>query len=200
MKLYLIRHGETDWNKLEKCQGVSDIPLNTNGIRQAKDLAYSLRDEELSAIYSSDLSRAITTAKEVAKYHPADVKIDERFREMDQGEFEGLEFRNLREKYGDILKKWRDEPETLRLPGGETLTEVQERAWNGINNLLNLYNEGSVLLVSHNMIIITLLCKFSKKSLLSFREFTVKESSKSVISCNNDIFKIELFNDISHLN
>lgn len=200
MKLYLIRHGETDWNKFEKCQGVSDIPLNTNGIRQAKDLAYSLRDEELSAIYSSDLSRAITTAKEVAKYHPADVKIDERFREMDQGEFEGLEFRNLREKYGDILKKWRDEPETLRLPGGETLTEVQERAWNGINNLLNLYNEGSVLLVSHNMIIITLLCKFSKKSLLSFREFTVKESSKSVISCNNDIFKIELFNDISHLN
>jgi len=200
MKLYLIRHGETDWNKLEKCQGVSYIPLNTNGIRQAKDLAYSLRDEELSAIYSSDLSRAITTAKEVAKYHPADVKIDERFREMDQGEFEGLEFRNLREKYGKIKKKWRDEPETLRLPGGETLTEVQERAWNGINNLLNLYNEGSVLLVSHNMTIITLLCKFSKKSLLSFREFTVKESSKSVISCNNDIFKIELFNDISHLN
>ena len=200
MKLYLIRHGETDWNKLEKCQGVSDIPLNTNGIRQAKDLAYSLRDEELSVIYSSDLSRAITTAKEVAKYHSADVKIDERFREMDQGEFEGLEFRNLREKYGDILKKWRDEPETLRIPGGETLTEVQERAWNGINNLLNLYNEGSVLLVSHNMTIITLLCKFSKKSLFSFREFAVKESSKSVISCNNDIFKIELFNDISHLN
>lgn len=199
MKLYIIRHGETDWNKLEKCQGVSDIPLNTNGIRQAKDLAYSLREEDFSAIYSSDLSRAITTAEEVAKYHAADVNIDERFREMDQGEFEGLEFGYLREKYGDILKKWTEEPETLRIPGGETLTEVQERAWDGINNLINLYTEGSVLLVSHNMTIITLLCKFSKKSLLSFREFTVKESSKSVISCNNDFFTIELFNDISHL-
>jgi len=200
MKLYLVRHGETDWNKLEKCQGVSDIPLNTNGIRQAKDLAFSLRDEKFSAIYASDLSRAITTANEVANYHSLDVNIDERFREMDQGEFEGLEFGHLREKYGDVLKKWRDDPETLRIPGGETLTEVQERAWNGINNLLNLYKDESVLLVSHNMTIITLLCKFSEKSLLSFREFTVKESSKSVISCNNNIFTIELFNDISHLN
>jgi len=200
MKLYLIRHGETDWNKLEKCQGISDIPLNSRGISQAKELAYSLRDEKISAIYSSDLSRAITTANEVAKYHPFEVKIDERFREMDQGEFEGIEFRNLREKYGEVLKKWTEEPETLRIPGGETLGEVQERAWSGINNLKNLHNGESVLLVSHNMTIITLLCKFSKKSLLSFREFSVKESSKSVISCKNDIFEIELFNDISHLN
>ena len=200
MKLYLIRHGETDWNRLEKCQGVSDIPLNSNGISQAKDLAYSLRDEEFSAIYSSDLSRALTTANEVAKYHTAEVEIDKRFREMDQGEFEGLEFGYLREKYGDILKKWREEPETLRIPGGETLLEVQERALNGIDNLINLYNGRSVLLVRHNMTIISLLCKFSKKSLLSFREFSVKESSKSVISFNKDIFKVELFNDTSHLN
>lgn len=199
MKLYLIRHGETDWNRLEKCQGASDIPLNSNGISQAENLAYSLRDENFSAIYSSDLSRAITTANEVAKYHAAEVRIDERFREMDQGDFEGLEFKNLREKYGDVLKKWTEEPETLRIPGGETLSEVQDRAWKGIANLISLHNNESVLLVSHNMTIITLLCKFSKKSLLSFREFSVKESSKSVISCNNDIFEIELFNDISHL-
>ena len=199
MKLYLIRHGETDWNKLEKCQGVSDIPLNENGIKQAKDLAYSLRDEEISAIYASDLSRAKTTANEIADYHSLEVNIDERFREMDQGEFEGLEFCYLREKHGDVLKKWVEEPETLRIPGGETLTEVQNRAWDGISNLLNVHNNQSVLLVSHNMTIITLLCKFSKKSLISFREFTVKESSKSVISFNNDIVTIELFNDISHL-
>ena len=199
MKLYLIRHGETDWNKLEKCQGVSDIPLNAYGIKQAKDLGYSLRDEKISAIYASNLSRALTTANEIAHYHSLHVNIDERFREMDQGEFEGLEFGYLREKHGDILKKWVNEPETLRIPGGETLTEVQDRAWDGISNLLNLHKDESVLLVSHNMTIITLLCKFSKKSLLSFREFTVKESSKSVISFNNDIVTIELFNDISHL-
>ena len=199
MKLYLIRHGETDWNKLEKCQGVSDIPLNSRGISQAKELAYSLREENFSAIYSSDLSRAMTTANEVAKYHPSEVKIDERFREMDQGEFEGIKFGDLREKYGEVLKKWTEEPETLRIPGGETLKEVQERAWSGINNLINLHSGESVLLVSHNMTIITLLCKFSKKSLLSFREYSVKESSKSVISCKDDIFEIELFNDISHL-
>lgn len=199
MKLFLVRHGETDWNKLGKCQGISDVPLNSNGVKQAQDLAYSLRNEKLNAIYSSDLSRALTTANEVAKYHSVEVIMDERFREMDQGDFEGLEIGYLRENYPNILKEWREKPETLRIPGGETLTEVQERAWTGINNLLNRYNGKSVLLVSHNMTIITLLCKFSKKSLLSFKEFLVHESSKSVISFHNDMFEIEVLNDISHL-
>ena len=199
MKLYLIRHGETDWNRLEKCQGVSDVPLNSKGLSQAKELAYSLRNEDLSAIISSDLSRALTTAGEVAKYHSEEVQVDERFREMDQGEFEGLEFSYLREKHGDILKKWREEPETLRIPGGETLLEVQERAWMGINSLIENYSGRSVVLVSHNMTIISLLCKFSKKSLLSFRDFSVKETSKTIISLKDDIFEIEVFNDISHL-
>lgn len=50
MRLFLVRHGETDWNKLDKCQGISDVPLKSNGVKQAQDLAYSLRNEKLSAI------------------------------------------------------------------------------------------------------------------------------------------------------
>lgn len=199
MKLILVRHGETDWNRMEKCQGISDIPLNSNGIKQAQDLAYSLRSEDLSAIYSSDLSRALKTANEIAKYHDIDTVVDERFREMDQGDFEGLEFGLIREKYSDVLRKWREEPDTLQIPGGETLTNVQKRAWDAFNNLLGTYRGKSVLVVSHNLTIVTMLCKFSGKSLLSFREFSVSETSKSVINCNNDIYVIEVLNDTSHL-
>ena len=199
MKLILVRHGETDWNKLDKCQGISDIPLNSTGEKQAKDLAHSLRDKNISAIFSSDLQRAINTAKCISEYHGIEVQIDERFREMDQGDFEGLEFKYIRENYSHVLKKWREEPGTLRIPGGESLTEVQDRAWLAFNNLLNEYNGKDILVVTHNLTIITLLCKFTGKSLKSFTEFNVQETSKTVIDCNREDFKIEILNDTSHI-
>ena len=199
MRLILVRHGETDWNKLGRCQGVSDVPLNSTGEKQAKDLASSLKGENISAIFSSNLQRALHTAKSISEHHEIEVRIDERFREMDQGDFEGLDFEYIRENYGHILKKWREEPETLRIPGGESLTEVQNRAWQAINNLLKEYSGKNVLVVTHNLTIITLLCKFSGKTLKSFREFIVHETSKTVIDCNNEEFKIEIFNDTSHI-
>jgi len=200
MRLILVRHGETDWNKLGKCQGISDVPLNSTGEKQAMDLALSLKDEDITAIYSSDLQRAFNTARTISEYHGIEIQIDERFREMDQGEFEGLEFTHIREKYGDVLKQWREEPEFLRIPGGESLTEVQERAWLGFKSLLDKHNGRNVLVVTHNLTIITLLCKFSGKSLKSSREFIVHETSKTIIDCNDKEFKIEILNDISHIN
>ena len=199
MKLILIRHGETDWNKLEKCQGITDVPLNENGEMQARYLADSLKNEEISAIYSSHLSRAIDTANEIAKHHEIEVRIDERFGEMDQGKFEGLEFSLIREMYSDVLRHWREDPETLVIPGGESLTQVQDRAWSGFNKLVQDHADENILLVSHNLTIITLLCKFSGKSLSSFREFIVSETSKTVVSCENGRFNIDILNDTSHI-
>ena len=199
MRLILVRHGETDWNKQGRCQGVSDVPLNSTGEKQAKDLAHSLKDENISAIYSSDLQRAVNTAKSISEFHSLEVRIDERFREMDQGDFEGLDFTYIREKHADVLKKWREEPETLRIPGGESLTEVQNRAWLAFENLITRHNGKNVLVVTHNLTIVTLLCRFSGKTLKSFREFIVQETSKTVIDCNEENFKIEILNDISHI-
>ncbi|MGI9534750.1 MAG: histidine phosphatase family protein [Thermodesulfobacteriota bacterium] len=197
--MILVRHGETDWNKLGKCQGISDIPLNSTGEKQARDIANSLKDENISAIYSSDLQRAYDTAKSISEHHSIEVQIDERFREMDQGDFEGLEFKYIRENYSDVLKKWREEPEILRIPGGESLMELQERAWLAFNNLNYKYKGKNVLVVTHNLTIITLLCKFTGKSLKSFREFIVQETSKTVINCGEEDFKIEIINDLSHI-
>ena len=200
MELILIRHGETDWNKLQKCQGASDIPLNSNGLEQARVLAKSLKDQKISAIFSSDLVRATSTAFEIAKYHSTDIKIERDFREMDQGEFEGLDFGYIRENYAHILKKWREEPEQLRIPGGESLLEVQNRAWDAFTNIEKKFENKTVLVVSHNLTIITLLCKFSGKSLSSFREFIVGETSKTIVRCFSNKYEIEIVNDLTHLN
>lgn len=199
MELILVRHGETDWNRLNRCQGISDVPLNSEGKNQARSLAESLRNENLTAIYSSDLVRARETAHEIAKFHMLEVNLSEDLREMDQGEFEGLDFEFIRANYSDVLKVWREEPETLRIPGGESLLEVQDRAWNVFTSLYDLYGENKIVIVSHNLTIITLLCKFAGKSLNFFRDFMVQVSSKSVITCNNGSYKIDLLNDITHL-
>lgn len=199
MELILIRHGETDWNRFERCQGISDIPLNSKGRMQAKKLADSLRAEQISAIFSSDLIRARETAEVIAGLHSLPVKFDRDFREMDQGEFEGLEFTHIRERYSAVLKKWTTDPENLRIPGGETLLEVQERAWEAFNNIYSKHAGERVLLVSHNLTIITLLCKFSGKPLTSFRQFNVKETSKSVVLCDESNYTISLLNDVAHL-
>lgn len=199
MQLILIRHGKTDWNELEKCQGSSDVPLNANGIVQAEKLAESLKDEKLDYIYSSDLSRARLTAEKIAGFHNLEINIDSGFREMDQGDFEGLEFKLIREKYGHVLKEWRTNPETLIIPGGESLTEVQNRAYGSVMKLLENHYSKTVLVVSHNLTIVTLLCKFSHRSLKSFRDYIVSETSKTVINFNNGKSRVELVNDISHL-
>ena len=199
MELVIIRHGETDWNRLERCQGVSDIPLNTTGRDQAKRLAESLKKEKFSAIFSSDLIRARETAEAIADVHSLGVEYDTKLREMDQGEFEGLEFTHIREQYSDVLKQWTTDPENLRIPGGETLLEVQSRAWDAFSNIYDKFREDRVLVVSHNLTIITLLCKFSGKSLSSFREFIVRETSKSVVMCEESNYRISLLNDVGHL-
>lgn len=199
MELIIVRHGETDWNRLEKCQGISDIPLNLNGLRQASLVAESLKSEDISSVYSSDLIRARETAEKIASIHSLPVNYDSNFREMDQGEFEGLEFKEIRKNFSSILQSWIKNPEKVRIPGGETLSEVQERAWGGFRDLYNSHQDQKVLLVSHNLTIITLLCRFSGKSLSAFREFNVKETSKSIIICDNSRYRITVFNDISHL-
>lgn len=199
MDIILVRHGETEWNKLGLCQGVSDICLSPIGNKQAELLADSLKDHDLQYIYSSNLKRAYETAKAIAKFHNAEVKIDPGFREMNQGVFEGLPFAELRETRGDLLRSWRADPENYRIPKGETLTEVQQRAYLSINNIIETHSPSTVLIVTHNFTIITLLCKFLGRNLNEFYKFKIKETSKHVISLKNGIANIRVFNNTEHL-
>ena len=85
MNLILIRHGETDWNRIGRCQGVADIVLNENGKRQAKELAESLKNHDIKAVYSSHLKRAFETAQEIAKHHNLSVQVDPGLQENEPG-------------------------------------------------------------------------------------------------------------------
>ncbi|MCY3986674.1 MAG: histidine phosphatase family protein [Candidatus Dadabacteria bacterium] len=199
MRLILVRHGKTDWNESGRCQGVSDVPLNSTGIEQAEKVAFSLKDERVDRIYSSDLARAKTTAEKIAVYHRIDVNLRDDLREMNQGIFEGLDFSHIREKYSDILEHWRENPETLQLPGGEALSGVQQRALEAVADIRCRFGSQNIVIVTHNLVIGSLLCRFAGNSLRQFRDYMVDEASKSVVKIYDNRFVIISVNDIDHL-
>ncbi len=199
MNLILIRHGETDWNRIGRCQGVADIVLNENGKKQARELAESLKNHDITAVYSSNLKRAHETAKEIAKHHNLSVRVDPGLQEMNQGDLEGLTFPAIRERYVEVLKNWRESPETLRLPNGESLIEVQQRAWEAFEKVHKLHLGETVVAVSHNLTIITLLCKITGVGLKGFRDFDIHATSKNVIVSEDGLVRVDVINDISHL-
>lgn len=199
MNLILVRHGETEWNRTGRCQGIADIELNENGIRQVRELALSLKEESIAAVYSSDLKRALSTAEEIARHHGLEVNIDTDLREMNQGDLEGLLFAEIREKYPHVLKNWRESPETLKLPEGESLAEVEERAWNAFQKLRHLHDGDTVVAVSHNLTITALLCRITGAGLKGFRNFNLQAACKNIIiSCDGTV-EVDVLNDVSHL-
>lgn len=198
MELILVRHGETLFNRERKVQGIADIELNDTGLRQAHQLALSLKDHEIHQIYSSPLRRAYQTAEAINQFH--DVPINKRsgLMEMDVGDFEGLSFQELRANEKDFLRKWTADPAMTKMPNGESIIELQERAWNAIEDII--IRAENALVVSHNFTIAAILCKVKCVDLSQFKNFCVETASKTIVQFKNGVGKIGLFNDRSHLN
>ncbi len=181
MLVYLIRHGETDWNVERRCQGFSDSPLNANGRRQAEATARHLSNIEMEAIYSSTLSRAHEMACAIARYHDAPVQTTDALRELNQGEFEGLRLTELIEKHADFLQQWLRDPADLTLPGGESMREMQSRAWSALEEIVEKHSEGDVVIVGHNLCNMALLCRIMKLDLTDFRRIQQDVAAINVV-------------------
>ena len=181
MLLYLIRHGQTDWNCERRCQGFTDSELNAAGRAQAELLGRHFSKLKLEAIYSSTLRRALDTAQVIARYHDAPVKPSDAFRELNQGEFEGLTLSELFSQHSDFLERWVKDPADLTLPGGESMREVQERAWAALSEIISAHPVGNVVVVAHNLCNLALLCRIMKLDLSNFRRLRQDESAVNLI-------------------
>jgi broad specificity phosphatase PhoE len=198
MQLILIRHGETHWNKEGRVQGVSDIELSAAGVEQARRLALSLKDSVIDAIHTSPLKRAYSTAEIINAFHQKEIEVHSDLTEMDQGDFEGLTFKELMVREKAFLHRWISDPASVKMPNGESLAELQERAWQPIQKIIA--GEKNVLVVSHNFTIAAILCRLRKINLAEFRSTCVDNASKTLIRIQSGEAHIELINDLSHLN
>lgn len=144
--LYLVRHGATKWNHTKRAQGQADIDLNDAGYRQAVGAAEELSHVPIAAVYASDLQRAYKTAEPIAKTHGVEVRTDPAFREIDQGEWEGLHVDEIRRRWPDL---WGPARHWSTRPGGESPAQVRERALKGVETVVREHPDGNVVVVSH---------------------------------------------------
>lgn len=149
--LILIRHGETDWNLEGRYTGQSEIQLNTRGLQQAEALSERLCDKKIDAIYSSDLLRASQTALRLKSDRDIPLHLDPRLREIDQGEWEGLHFDEIRTRYREAWEKRQDAPLEVAPPGGETVGELRQRVLQALREIINRHPQETIAIVSHGL-------------------------------------------------
>ena len=196
-RILLVRHGETDWNRMRRFQGRSDLPLNQEGRKQGDALAWALKDESITAIYSSPLARTMEMARLIKVFHPSAPLFEEKgLIEMDLGEFEGMEGHRWAEQYPDFRKAWQESPASVNMPGGEGLLEVQRRAIQALDRITKLHPPTSTLLLcSHNFVNLTILCYALKIPLNRFREVRQETGALNVLHMRGERLVAEVVNE-----
>jgi broad specificity phosphatase PhoE len=148
----LARHGETEFNVEGRWQGRSDSPLTARGVLQARQLGQALAHEPISAVYSSDLGRAVATGEEVARLHGLTVSRDERLSEIDVGDWTNRLGSEIRASDAGMLQTWLQRPAEARLPGGETLAQTQARALSFFTDRMPSHAGQTVVVITHGTV------------------------------------------------
>ncbi len=199
MKLYLVRHGETQRNREHLVQGQGVHGLTELGARQALAAAHALEKEGITALYASPLVRALETARLIGSNLGLHVQLAPGLEEMDTGELDGLTPAEMRSRYPEFMARWSRDAGSAHLPGGESLSIVLERAWRAVETIAKQHREGNVAAVSHNFTICTLVCKALDVPLSSFRRFRVDLGSISAIEFTGEQPRLVLLNSVSHV-
>lgn len=145
-RVILVRHGETEWNATKRAQGHADVPLNAAGRAQALDAARELAVFPVDAVYSSDLRRALDTARAIARLHGLEVEAEPGFREIDQGEWTGLTSEEIGSRWPEL---WGPARHHSARPGGESPAQVRRRALAALRRVVEAHPSGTVVVVSH---------------------------------------------------
>ncbi len=184
-RILLIRHGQTDWNAERRWQGHLEVPLNEEGRQQAEALANYLGDHPITAVYSSDLSRAQQTAEPLAKRLNLAIVSDTRWRELNLGVFQGLTANEIKAKYSDESRRMREEYLDFVVPQGESRRAMMERAYQAFSEIAAQEAGPEIVVISHGGTIRVLLLK-----LFDFDDvimhISVHNTSISVIEMDGD--------------
>lgn len=201
MRLYLIRHGETERNAAGVVQGQADVPLSELGRQQAAVLAGALAGVDLAGVYCSPLERARETAAPIAATHHLPVTVEPGLIEMNVGGMEGLTSAEMRARYPEFLATWSGAGAAAApMPGGgESLQQVQDRAWVVIEQIAAAHADDAVVVVSHNFVISSIVCRAIGAPLGDFRRLRYGVASQTIIDLRPDRALILHLNDTCRL-
>lgn len=157
-RLYLVRHGETDWNRQRRLQGTLDIPLNDVGLAQAHRLAGRFAALRIAGVACSPLARASATGTILANACACPLSIDARLREVDHGSWSGLTLFDIGRRFPELVENDQLRPEAFDVSGGERLADVSRRVTDVLADLLSRHAGQSVLVVGHGVTLALMAC------------------------------------------
>ena len=199
MRLILARHGETQLNKDGRFQGVDDEPLNATGRAQAAALAEGLAKDTPFYLYASPIPRALETAQIVSDRLNSPINALDGLKELHIGELAGLNGAEMRQRYPDFVHSWTENAATAQLPGGETVHDVQQRAWRAIKDLQDKHPDETVVAVSHNFTILSIIAKALDIELRNFRRLKQDLCGIARLELTDSRLQVHSLNETWHL-
>ena len=199
VNLILVRHGETTWNVVGKYQGQTDVPLSEVGLKQAKTLAKFFPAAEVDAVYASDLSRALVTAECIGEKFSRPVQMETAFRELDFGEWEGLNYEEIVSRWPTAMDNFLQHPEKPVIPGGESFTQLQERVMGRLGEIIAAHPGQTVVIVAHGAVLRTVLASFMQMPLQYVWRLRQYNTAVSIVRVSDGFPTVEVMNSTAHL-
>ena len=200
MRIILARHGETPWNAEGRYQGQEDIPLSPVGEAQATALAARLREVPIARAVASPLSRARRTAEIALGDRASMLTTDAGLMEIAHGEWEGLLAAEIHERDADRMRAWRETPQAVQMPGGESIAEVLDRSWPAFARACEgLRDDDTLLVVAHDAVNRVLLCRILGLPLARLWSFRQAPTTLNLLEGPSvDALEVVRLNDCSH--
>ncbi|HMN14953.1 MAG TPA: histidine phosphatase family protein [Bellilinea sp.] len=198
--ILLVRHGQTEWNRIERFRGRIDLELNPTGLDQARKTAIRIqRSWKPDVIYSSPLTRAIQTASAIAELTHNQVESTSDLIDIDYGEWQGLTPEKARLRWPAQIDAWYQHPEQAIIPGGENLSRVQNRAIAFIHLVSKTNVNNTLLLVSHTVVNRLILLGLLGLGIDHFWRLRQEPCAINIIEVKNGDFSLVTMNDTCHL-
>ena len=197
--IILVRHGQTEWNRVERFRGHADVPLNEAGLRQAEATGLRIaRQWQPAQIYSSPLSRAVKTAEAIAKHFSLPVQVHPGLIDIDYGEWQGLTPQEVQARWPAMLHSWYEHPERVNIPGGESLDSLRVRGLKTVNELVSRHTDQTIVIVGHTVINRVILLGMLRLGNERFWYIRQDNCAINVIETDGDDFILVSLNDNYH--
>ncbi|WP_214481328.1 histidine phosphatase family protein [Bacillus sp. SM2101] len=198
-RLYITRHGQTEWNVIKRMQGRKDTPLTAYGVTQARSLGSRLESVNIDAVYSSPSGRTLETSKQIIGKRDIPMHTDARLYEMAMGEWEGLTTDEVREKYPKESALFWSKPQLYESKSGENFFDVQKRSLDMLKYVINVNQGKDVLLVTHAIVLKTMMAYFENRPLEElWKGPFIHGASLSTVEIGDHNNEILLHGDTTH--
>ena len=197
--IYLARHGETEWNRLGRAQGRTDIPLNDEGRRQATLLGSRLAGTPFAAAYASDSARASETAKIILQDRPVSLRITPELREVSLGRWEGLTFQEAEARDPHQWARYMTGDLDFAPPGGESARAVLARVGAFLESLKGRHDGEDLLVVGHGRSVTAMAVRLLQLPPEALWRFHIWHVGLSIVTIDPDGAALALWNDTSHV-